>query len=115
MEPLLPSLRKRKRYIAVEVISASSIQRNLFISAVSSSGCALLGEVGFAKCGISILGFEDNLGIIKCWHTAVSETVAILAFITNIDGQPVIVRTAGVSGTIKGAETKYLKHLKSEF
>ena len=113
MEPLLPSLRKRKRYIAVEVLSDSPIQRNSFISAVSSSGCALFGEAGYSKLGASVLGFEYNLGIVKCWHTTVSETIASLAFITNIDGQPVIIRTAGVSGTVKGAEVKFLKNLQS--
>lgn len=113
MEPLLPTLRGRKRYIAIEVLSDGPVQRNAFINAVSYAGCALLGEFGFSKCGASVLGFEDNLGIIKCRHTAVSETIAVLAFITNIDGQSVIVRSAGVSGTVKGAETKYLKSLKS--
>ena len=112
MEPLLPSLRKRKRYLAVEVLSASPIQRASFISAVSTSGCALFGEAGYSNFGVIVLGFEDNIGVVKCWHTAVSETIAALAFITNIDGQPVIIRTAGVSGTVKGAEVKFLKNLK---
>jgi ribonuclease P/MRP protein subunit POP5 len=108
MEPLLPSLRQRKRYIAFEIIGAPPVQRNAFINAVSSFGCALFGDVGFAKFGITVLGVEDNAGIIKCRHTAVSETIAVLAFITNVDGQKVVVRSAGVSGTVKGAKTKFL-------
>ncbi len=108
MEPLLPSLRKRKRYIAVEIISDVPVQRNAFIAAVSQAGCAVLGDVGFAVCGISVLGFEGNAGIVKCWHTSVSQTVGVLTFITMIDGQKAIVRTAGVSGTVKGAQTKFL-------
>jgi len=112
LEPLLPTLRKRQRYIAVEVLSKTFIQRNAFINAVSQSGRSLLGDVGFAKCGISVLGFENNLGIIRCTHTSVSETVGILAFIKIIDGEPVILRTLGVSGTIKGAEVKYLQKKK---
>ncbi|MCL2550012.1 MAG: ribonuclease P, partial [Methanimicrococcus sp.] len=95
-----------------EVLSDEPIQRNAFINAVSYTGCLLLGDLGFSKCGVSVLGFEDNIGIIKCRHTAVSETIAVLSFMTNVDGEPVIVRSAGVSGTVKGAETKYLKHLK---
>ena len=113
MEPLLPALRKRKRYLAVEILSDSPIQRTSFISAVSASGCALFGDAGYSKFGVLVLGFEEDIGVVKCWHTAVSETIAALAFITNIDGQPVIVRTAGVSGTVKGAEVKFLKNLKS--
>lgn len=112
MEPLLPTLRKRQRYIAVEVLSKTFIQRNAFINAVSLSGCSLLGDIGFAKCGVSVLGFENNLGIIKCEHTSVSKTVGILTFVTKIDGEKVILRTLGVSGTIKGAETKYLQKKK---
>ncbi|MDR2943498.1 MAG: ribonuclease P [Methanosarcinales archaeon] len=109
MEPLLPSLRKRKRYIAVELVSAAPVQRNAFIAAVSQAGCAVLGDAGFAVCGISVLGFEGSAGIIKCHHTSVSQTIGVLAFITMIDGQKVIVRTAGVSGTVKGALTKFLQ------
>jgi len=112
LEPLLPTLRGRKRYIAIEVLSDVPVQRNAFINAVSYAGCSLLGDFGFSKCGASVLGFENNIGIIRCRHTAVSETIAVLAFMTNVDGESVIVRTAGVSGTVKGAETKYLKHLK---
>lgn len=115
LEPLLPSLRGRKRYIAVVVLSDAPIQRNAFINAVSYAGCSLLGDVGFSKCGISVLGFEGNIGIVKCRHTAVSEAIAVLAFITNVDGQAVVVRSAGVSGTVKGAETKYLLNVKSGF
>lgn len=113
LEPLLPTLRGRKRYIAIEVLSDEPIQRNAFINAVSYAGCSLLGDFGFSKCGVSVLGFEDNTGIIMCKHTAVSETIAVLAFMTGVDGQSVIVRSAGVSGTVKGAETKYLKRLKA--
>ncbi|TDQ71075.1 ribonuclease P protein subunit Rpp14 [Methanimicrococcus blatticola] len=109
LEPLLPSLRKRKRYIAVEVISDAPVQRNAFIAAVSQAGCAVLGDVGFAVCGISVLGFEDNVGIVKCWHTSVSQTIGVLTFMTWIDGQKVIVRAAGVSGTVKGAQIKFLQ------
>ena len=104
----MPSLRQRKRYIAIEIISAQPVLRNAFISAVSSSGCALLGEIGFAKCGVTVLGVENNAGIVKCGHLSVSETIAVLAFITHVDGQKVIVRSAGVSGTVKGAKTKFL-------
>jgi len=115
LEPLLPTLRGRKRYIAIEVLSDEPVLRNAFINAVSYAGCSLLGDYGFSKCGVTVLGFEDNIGIIKCRNTAVSETIAVLSFITNVDGQTVIVRSAGVSGTVKGAETKYLKHLKSGY
>jgi len=103
LEPLLPSLRQRKRYIAVEIISSAPVQRSAFINAISSFGCALLGDVGFSKCGISVL----DVSIVKCRHTFVSETIAVLAFITNIDGQKVVVRSVGVSGTVKGAKTKF--------
>jgi RNase P/RNase MRP subunit POP5 len=111
MEPLLPSLRQRKRYVAIELLSDSPIQRNSLISAVSQAGCSLLGDIGYAKCGISVLGFENNVGIVQCKHTSVSETIAVLAFITAVDNQKVIIRAAGVSGTVKGAETKFLRSL----
>ncbi|MDR0767164.1 MAG: ribonuclease P [Methanosarcinales archaeon] len=109
MEPLLPSLRNRKRYIAVVVVSEVPVQRNAFIAAVSQTGCTVLGDVGFAGCGISVLGFENNVGIIKCKHTSVTHTIGVLAFMTMIDGQKVIVQTLGVSGTVKGAQTKFLQ------
>ncbi|MDV0447297.1 hypothetical protein MsAg5_11800 [Methanosarcinaceae archaeon Ag5] len=107
MEPLLPTLRLRKRYVAIEVLGAN-VSRESVISAVSSAGASLLGDVGFAAAGISVYGFENGKGIVKCHHTAVSETIAVLAFISVIDNQRVVVQTLGVSGTVKGAATQFL-------
>ncbi|WNY26877.1 Rpp14/Pop5 family protein [Methanolapillus ohkumae] len=108
MEPLLPTLRDRKRYVAVEVFGDVFVSREAFIAAVSSSGTTLLGDVGFAAAGISVYGFENSKGIVKCRHTAVSQTIAVLAFISAIENRRVIVKTWGVSGTVKGATEKFL-------
>ncbi|WNY24647.1 Rpp14/Pop5 family protein [Methanolapillus millepedarum] len=107
MEPLLPTLRLRKRYIAVVVLGATDVSREAFIAAVSSTGTSLLGDAGFAAAGISVYGFENGQGIVKCHHTAVSKAIAVLTFISVLDNRKAVVHTAGVSGTVKGATTQF--------
>lgn len=106
MEPLLPTLRIRRRYIAIDVMSDEPIDRDALINAVFSSACSLLGDAGTAHSGLTVLGFENGRGFVRCRHTAVSGVIAALGLVSMINGRRVIIHVRGVSGTIKGARKK---------
>ncbi len=106
MEPLLPVLRTRRRYIAVEVISDEPVDRDSLISAVFSSACSILGDAGAAHSGLMVLGFENGCGFIRCRHTAVPEVLAAVGLVSEINKKRAIIHVKGVSGTIKGARNK---------
>lgn len=108
MKRLLPSLRPKKRYLAIEVISTDQISRGELSREIYFTGCSLLGDLGMSECDIKVLGFENGLGIIQCAHTKLSETRAALAALTYINKKRATVYVLGASGTVKGATEKFL-------
>lgn len=109
---ILPAaLRGKKRYIAFEVISEEKIDFSEIVGAVWHSLMNFLGELGTSRSNIWIM--KDNWdedtqrGLIKCSHKEVEYIRASLSLITIIGENNVIIRTLGVSGTIKGAKKKF--------
>lgn len=112
MKRLLPSLRAKKRYLAFELISESSVSRSDLIKEIMFSASSLLGDVATSKCDIRVLGFEDWKGIIQCSHTKVKETRASLTTLTRINGKRATLHVLGTSGTVKRATEKFLQNHK---
>ncbi|MDD2440448.1 MAG: Rpp14/Pop5 family protein [Methanosarcinaceae archaeon] len=109
MKRLLPSLRPRKRYLAIELISNAEPSRGEFSREIYFAACSLLGDAAVSECDLKVLGFEAGLGIIQCAHTKLSETRAALAALTQVNRKKAAVHVLGVSGTIKGATEKFLE------
>lgn len=105
----MPSLRPKKRYLAIELISEDATSRGEFTREVYFAACSLLGDVSISECDLKVLGFEDGLGIIQCAHTKLSETRAALAALTQVNRKRAFVHVFGVSGTVKGATEKFLE------
>lgn len=105
----MPSLRPKKRYLAIELISKDVTSRGEFTREVYFAVCSLLGDVSVSECDIKVLGFENGLGIIQCAHTKLSETRAALASLTQVNRKRATVHVLGVSGTVKGATDKFLE------
>jgi ribonuclease P/MRP protein subunit POP5 len=106
---LPPTLRPKKRYIAFEVISESPIPRDELIRDIFSAASQLLGDVGASECAIRLLAFENTNGVIRCASNRTENTRAVLATITNVKGNRVLLHVLGVSGTVLGATKKYLE------
>ena len=112
MKRLLPSLRMKKRYLAIELICEEPANRNDLIKELMSSASALIGDVVASECDIKVLGFEDFKGVIQCTHTRVKETRASLAALTRINGKRATLHVLGTSGTIKRVKEKFLQNYK---
>jgi len=113
MAPLMPSLREKKRYIAFEVISEKPIPEFKKVSSSLWEGIlSYLGSYGTAKAGVWILHDkydpERQRGIIRISRKEVEKVKGSFVLIDNIDNIPVIIRSLGVSGILKKAESKYL-------
>lgn len=113
IKAVLPTLREKKRYLAFEIISESKISD---IKAVSTEMLkaigSFLGSMQAGKAGLKLIqelwSPERQRGIIKVGHKYVEQLKAALALIKDISGQKVIVRSVGLSGTIKKAKMRYL-------
>ncbi|MFP4655914.1 MAG: Rpp14/Pop5 family protein [Methanohalobium sp.] len=109
MKNLPPTMRNRKRYLAFELISEESVTREELIKEIFSCAGSLIGDLGSSECNIRLLSFENSKGIIRCNHNTTEKTRASLATVTNIGGKQAVIHILGISGTVKGATTKYLK------
>lgn len=113
MKPLLPTLREKKRYVAFEVASQSSLKSFQDVARGLWNGfLTFLGELEAGKAGINIIAntydAEKQRGLIRVNNKYVDSVKAALLFITSIDQQPVMVRSLGVSGVLNKAQKKYI-------
>jgi len=112
LKPLSPTLRERKRYMIYEVLSEKPIAIARKVSdAIEVSLQSLVGSIGSAKAGLIFLNdkydAKTQRGVVRVTHTSIDPLAASLTFIQEIDHQPVIVRTLGVSGMLNKAISRF--------
>ena len=114
MKHLPKHLRPRWRYLAVELETwpDASVGRRDFQRSVWFAAQNLLGDVGSADADLKVLQFEFSEGageaVVRARHGHVEEARAVLACVHEIRGDPVGLCVAGISGTVRACEEKYL-------
>ncbi|MFQ5474805.1 MAG: Rpp14/Pop5 family protein [Candidatus Nanoarchaeia archaeon] len=113
VKPLLPSLREKKRYLVFEVISNEEIREFSSIKeAIWQSNLALLGELGMGEAGLWMLEDkwqqEEQKGIMRVNNKYIDKLRVSLSLIKEAEQKQVIVRSVGISGTLKKAQEKFL-------
>jgi ribonuclease P/MRP protein subunit POP5 len=102
---LLPSLRKRKRYILFKIISEEPINYNLFKDLVNSTILKFYGELTFGKFGFKFLderwNEKEQIGIIRCNHKFVPNIILAFGLLQRIGDSRINIKILKVSGTIK--------------
>ena len=108
MKPLLPTLKEKKRYIGFEVVSEKPVENSHLIRALENSVLSYLGEQGAAKAGFSVIRdkTDNNRCLVRTGVVHVNEIKAAMMFISSIDNNGVLVRSLGVSGTLKGLKKR---------
>ncbi|MFB6076280.1 MAG: Rpp14/Pop5 family protein [Candidatus Aenigmatarchaeota archaeon] len=113
---LPPTMRERKRYIAFKVISDEEIEFGNLVSGLWHSLLNLMGEFETAKCNVWVVKDKWNdkkqIGLVKCNHNHVKHVRSALALIEMLGDIKVIIKTLGVSGTMRGAEKKFFGEKK---
>ncbi|MFA0822135.1 MAG: Rpp14/Pop5 family protein [Methanomethylovorans sp.] len=109
MKTLPPSLRERKRYLAIEIIAEYDVSREELLREIFAAIGSLLGDIGSSECGLRLLDYDKQKGILRCSHMMSEKSRAALATITSIGGQRAIVHVLGISGTVRGATQKYIQ------
>lgn len=110
LKPILPSLREKKRYLAFEVLSKSRIKSYSSVSkAIWQGMLSFNGTRGAAQAGMMLLPekYDDKTqrGIIRVNHKAVDALKGSLVLVQDIDNTPSIVRSLGVSGSLRKTTT----------
>ena len=109
MKVLPPTLRAGKRYLAFELISEGSVERDELIREIFAAASQLLGDVGASECAIRLLAFENSQGVVRCSSDRTENTRAVLATVGHVKGKRVLFHVLGISGTVMGATKKYLE------
>ncbi len=111
MKALLPSMKERKRYIVFEVVSKTPVGFEGIAKALHNAANGLFGEMGRAKMALKPMGdvFDAGLqrGIVRTNREYVNHARAAFCMVRRIGKSPAIVRSLGVSGTLKKALRKY--------
>ncbi|MFZ3076864.1 MAG: Rpp14/Pop5 family protein [Candidatus Aenigmatarchaeota archaeon] len=106
------TLREKNRYVAYQVISEQKLLFSDLNSALWNSILNFLGELDSAKMRVWIMKdtYDDakQTGTIKCAHDYVEHVRSALILIQRIGDVRVAIKILGVSGTMKGARTKFL-------
>ncbi|MFB6188916.1 MAG: Rpp14/Pop5 family protein [Halapricum sp.] len=114
MKHLPKHLRPRWRYLAVHVetwpdadIDRNALQRNIWFAAQN-----LLGDVGSADIDLTVVRFTAWEGrceaVVRVRRDECERARAVLACVDGVDGDPVGLRVAGTSGTVRACEEKYM-------
>lgn len=106
MAKVLPTLREKKRYLVFEVIGDATCAEAL--GAVKSCFTSLFGVLEAGKANIKSLKAAGKLCMVSVNRAYVDKAKASLIMVKNIKSSAVILRSVGVSGSVKGATTKYL-------
>lgn len=111
-EMLPSSLKEKKRYVAFEIMGEGKIEFSDTVNAFWHSLLDTFGEVEVSSINFWLVkdawSGERQTGIIKCNHSHVAQIRAALALLHRIGDEKVLVRTMGVSGTLKSARKKLL-------
>jgi ribonuclease P/MRP protein subunit POP5 len=113
LKSLMPCLREKKRYLAFEIIGQETFTNIQYINRAIYNGIFdFLGRLDSAKAGVIIISNKYDLkkqrGLIRINHKYVNLVKSALIFISKINGKRAIIKTLGVSGILKKADSKYL-------
>ncbi|SFR46580.1 Rpp14/Pop5 family protein [Halogeometricum limi] len=114
MKHLPKHLQPRWRYLAVKLeawpdarFDRGDFQRELWYAAQN-----LYGDAGSAAADLTVLSFSfaDGEGetVVRAYRGEEGRARAALACVTEVNGDPVGVRVAGISGTVRACEERYL-------
>ncbi|MBN2368432.1 hypothetical protein JXC34_05430 [Candidatus Woesearchaeota archaeon] len=106
-KPLLPTLRTKKRYVVYETISEQPISHKDAVRAIEGSFKECFGSFALGMAGLMDTRiYSKNRGILKINNKYAKHLSVSMSMITEINKNPVIIHTAGVSGILKKAKTE---------
>ncbi len=106
MKPLLPSLREKKRYMAINVTISKPVQPSETYEAIRSSFRTLMGSLAAAKANIKLISEKSKPQriIIRLHRNYVDAARAAICLIQTIGSEPALLSTTRVSGSLATAE-----------
>ncbi len=111
MRGLPPALRKRKRYIAFQILANEPVEERSLIQEILQTALSLYGEYYAAGMNIWLEYFDGRRGVLRCSHDALEKAKIVLTLVSSVGNTRVVIVTTGVAGTIRKC-MRYLEVLK---
>lgn len=114
MRRLPRHLQPRFRYLAVAIESwpDAGLDRRAFQRELWHAARDLLGDVGSAALDLEVVAFAfadgDGSAIVRTHRGEADRARAVVACVDAVDGHPAGLCVAGVGGTIRACEEKYI-------
>ncbi len=105
LKALIPTLRERKRYVSIKIISDEKIEKEEIKNALYENIKNLYGKFALAYLSFRIK-FDKDLIILKCNHISLPFIISSLGFLKEINRKKVIIKVLAISGTIKKLKLK---------
>jgi ribonuclease P/MRP protein subunit POP5 len=105
----LPTLREKKRYVALKIISGNTINRRELTEELFDSMYSLFGDKGVSEINPALMSYDGIYGVLRCQKDRTSDTRAALACINRVREVCVSILVIGISGTVKGAMEKFIQ------
>lgn len=104
-------MRSKRRYLAFEALGEVKFGRDAILREVLNSHLMFAGEKAFHMSSPWMISFDEETqrGIIRTNLEGLNDLRASLAMVTRIGGQQTILRTLGVSGTIRACEDRFIR------
>ncbi|MBU0666599.1 MAG: Rpp14/Pop5 family protein [Nanoarchaeota archaeon] len=109
IKPLLPTLKEKKRYVVYEVIT-TSCKKSDYSREILNNCKRFLGVLESAKAGIMHVLFnkEKQRGVVRVSSKYMNKLKLSLMFIKQLDEEDALIKSIGVSGTLRKAKEKYV-------
>lgn len=112
IKAVMPSLREKKRYLAFEVISEQKVSFNDVSKAVNKGISSFIGKLGAAAAGPIMLkekyDADRQRGVLRVANSMVDKIRGSFCLIDKVGQSNAIIRSVGVSGSLKTAYQKYI-------
>jgi RNase P/RNase MRP subunit POP5 len=113
LKSLMPSLKEKKRFVVFEIVSKRPVEdfKEVY-QAIWQKSNEYLGRFEVARAGLWLLADKWNQkkqrGILKINNKYVDKIKAVFALTTEVGKEKAIVKSVGVSGILKKAESKFM-------
>ncbi|ADG13916.1 Ribonuclease P [Methanocaldococcus infernus ME] len=108
LKPLPPTLREKKRYLAIKILYEDEISEGEFIRLLRDASLKFIGYWGTAKANPWLVYYNYPYAIVRCQRDHVDFVKSSLILVREFKDKPINIICLGVSGTIRKAKIKFL-------
>jgi RNase P/RNase MRP subunit POP5 len=103
-------MRRKRRYLAVEAMGRR-LDWSAFARLVTKSHMDYVGVQGYHLSSPRLISYDEDAqrGVVRTYLAGLSDLRASLAMVVGSNEEPLLLRTIGVSGTLRSCEDRFIR------